>query len=73
MYNNFLTFYLQDSIQNEEFHEKEISVSRSLVNIKYSSLGHLCLKFHSNVVECFEVNTLKLQVWNPKVLYVGWI
>lgn len=75
MYINYFnfSFYLQDSIQDEEFHEKEITISGSLVNIKYSSLSHLGLKSHSDVVECFEVNTLKLQVGIPKVVDVAWI
>lgn len=68
-----LRLYLQDSIQDEKFHEEEIPISRSLVNIKYSSLGRLSLKSHSDVVECFEVNTLKLQIWVPQVLDVAWI
>lgn len=58
----YLFFYLQDSILDEEFHEEEITVSRFLVHVEYSSIGCLSLKSHSNIVERAEVDTPKLQV-----------
>lgn len=63
-----MCFYLQDSIHDEEFQEKEITISRPLVNIKYSSMSLLGLKSHSNIVEHAKVDSLKLQVGIPKVL-----
>lgn len=69
--NCFFCFNLQESILDEEFHEEEITVSRSLVDIENSSLGCLSLKTHSNVVERAEANTSKFQVRIPKVLNVA--
>lgn len=66
-------FYLQDSIQDEEFHEEKVTIRRSLVHIENCSVGCLSLKPHSNDVEQAEFNTFKLQIWIPKVLNVAWI
>lgn len=66
-------FYLQDSIKDEELHEEEITISRSLVHIDNSSLGCLTLKAHSNGVYHFELKTFKLQIWVSKVVDVAGI
>lgn len=66
-------FYLQDSIKDEELHEEEITISRSLVHIDNSSLGCLTLKAHSNGVYRFELKTFKLQIWVSKVVDVAGI
>lgn len=66
-------FYLQDSIKDEELHEEEITISRSLVHIDNSSLGCLTLKAQSNGVYRFELKTFKLQIWVSKVVDVAGI
>lgn len=66
-------FYLQDTIKDEEFHEEEITISRSLVHINNRSLGCFALKAHRNGVYCFKLKTFKLQIRVSKVADVAGI
>lgn len=66
-------FYLQDTIKDEEFHEEEITISRSLVHINNRSLGCFALKAHCNGVYCFKLKTFKLQIRVSKVVDVAGI
>lgn len=66
-------FYLQDAVEDEEFHEEEIPVSWSLVHVDNGSLGGQTLKAHSHGVCGFQLKTFKLQIWVSKVVDVAGI